>query len=40
MEENMELLDHPPYTCSPVLSPNDFFTFPKIKNRLRGQRFQ
>ncbi|CAH2012398.1 unnamed protein product, partial [Acanthoscelides obtectus] len=22
------------------LSPNDFFTFPKIKNRLRGQRFQ
>ncbi|CAH1962388.1 unnamed protein product [Acanthoscelides obtectus] len=22
------------------ISPNDFFTFPKIKNRLRGQRFQ
>ncbi|CAH1987049.1 unnamed protein product [Acanthoscelides obtectus] len=20
--------------------PNDFFTFPKIKNRLRGQRFR
>ncbi|CAH1970352.1 unnamed protein product [Acanthoscelides obtectus] len=37
-EENLELLDHPPY--SPDLSPNDFFTFPKIKNRLRGQRFQ
>ncbi|CAH2010449.1 unnamed protein product [Acanthoscelides obtectus] len=37
-EENVELLDHPPY--SPVLSPNDFFTFPKIKNKLRGQRFQ
>ncbi|CAH1968350.1 unnamed protein product [Acanthoscelides obtectus] len=37
-EENVELLNHPPY--SPVLSPNDFFTFPKIKNRLRGQRFQ
>ncbi|CAH1971917.1 unnamed protein product [Acanthoscelides obtectus] len=37
-EENMELLDHPPY--SPDLRPNDFFTFPKIKNRLRGQRFQ
>ncbi|CAH1994731.1 unnamed protein product [Acanthoscelides obtectus] len=36
-EENVELLDHPPY--SPDLSPNDFFTFPKIKNRLRGQRF-
>ncbi|CAH2003817.1 unnamed protein product [Acanthoscelides obtectus] len=38
MEENVELLDHAPY--SPDLSPNDFFTFPKIKNRLRGQRFQ
>ncbi|CAH1962421.1 unnamed protein product [Acanthoscelides obtectus] len=37
-EENVELLDYPPY--SPDLSPNDFFTFPKIKNRLRGQRFQ
>ncbi|CAH1974128.1 unnamed protein product [Acanthoscelides obtectus] len=37
-EENVELLGHPPY--SPDLSPNDFFTFPKIKNRLRGQRFQ
>ncbi|CAH2006981.1 unnamed protein product [Acanthoscelides obtectus] len=37
-EENVELLDHLPY--SPDLSPNDFFTFPKIKNRLRGQRFQ
>ncbi|CAH1957527.1 unnamed protein product [Acanthoscelides obtectus] len=37
-EENVELLDHPPY--SSYLSPNDFFTFPKIKNRLRDQRFQ
>ncbi|CAH2003856.1 unnamed protein product [Acanthoscelides obtectus] len=37
-EENVKLLDHPPY--SPNLIPNDFFTFPKIKNRLRGQRFQ
>ncbi|CAH1968572.1 unnamed protein product [Acanthoscelides obtectus] len=37
-EENVELLDHPPH--SPDLSPSDFFTFPKIKNRLRGQRFQ
>ncbi|CAH2009639.1 unnamed protein product [Acanthoscelides obtectus] len=37
-EENVELLDHPPY--SPDLSPSDFFTFPKIKNILRGQRFQ
>lgn len=37
-EENIEILDHPPY--SPDLSPNDFFTFPKIKEKLRGQRFQ
>ncbi|CAH1969175.1 unnamed protein product [Acanthoscelides obtectus] len=37
-EENVELLDHPSY--SPDLGPSDFFTFPKIKNRLRGQRFQ
>ncbi|CAH1994001.1 unnamed protein product [Acanthoscelides obtectus] len=37
-EENVKLMDHPPY--SPDLGPNDFFTFPKIKNRLRGQRFQ
>ncbi|CAH1996019.1 unnamed protein product [Acanthoscelides obtectus] len=37
-EENMELLDHPPYSSD--LSPNDFFTFPIIKNRMRGQRFQ
>ncbi|CAH1984420.1 unnamed protein product [Acanthoscelides obtectus] len=37
-EENVELLDHSPY--SPDLSPKDFFTFLKIKNRLRGQGFQ
>ncbi|CAH1987576.1 unnamed protein product [Acanthoscelides obtectus] len=37
-EENVELLDHPPYKSG--LSPNDFFTFSKIKNRLRGERFQ
>ncbi|CAH1988625.1 unnamed protein product [Acanthoscelides obtectus] len=37
-EENVELLDHPAH--SPDLSPNDSFTFQKIKNRLRGQRFQ
>ncbi|CAH1978606.1 unnamed protein product [Acanthoscelides obtectus] len=37
-EENVKLLDHPPY--SPDLSLNDFFTFPKIKNILRGRRFQ
>ncbi|CAH1990923.1 unnamed protein product [Acanthoscelides obtectus] len=34
-EKNVELLDHPPY--SPDLSPNDFFTFPKIRNRLREE---
>ncbi|CAH1995479.1 unnamed protein product [Acanthoscelides obtectus] len=37
-EENVELLDHTPYSSD--LSRNDFVTFPKIKNRLRGQRFQ
>lgn len=37
-EENIELMDHPPY--SPDLSPNDFFTFPRIKEKLRGLRFQ
>ncbi|CAH1995216.1 unnamed protein product [Acanthoscelides obtectus] len=37
-EENVELLDHPPY--SPDLSHNDFFTYPKIKNRRPGQSFQ
>ncbi|CAH1994380.1 unnamed protein product [Acanthoscelides obtectus] len=37
-KENVEVLHHPPY--SPHLIPNDFFTFPKIKNILRGQRFQ
>ncbi|CAH2003055.1 unnamed protein product [Acanthoscelides obtectus] len=37
-EDNVELLEHPPY--NPDLSPNDFFTFRKIENRLRGQRFQ
>ena len=37
-QQNVEVLDHPPY--SPDLSPNDFFTFPRIKNMLRGKRFQ
>ena len=35
--ENIELMGHPPY--SPDLAPNDFFLFPHIKNKLRGQRF-
>ncbi|CAH2000879.1 unnamed protein product [Acanthoscelides obtectus] len=34
-KENVEFLDRPPY--SPDLCPNDFFTFPKIKNRLREE---
>ncbi|EFN84671.1 hypothetical protein EAI_07801, partial [Harpegnathos saltator] len=35
--EKVELMGHPPY--SPDLTPNDFFLFPQIKNKLRGQRF-
>ncbi|XP_025154440.1 histone-lysine N-methyltransferase SETMAR-like [Harpegnathos saltator] len=35
--EKVELIGHPPY--SPDLAPNDFFLFPQIKNKLRGQRF-
>jgi len=30
-------MGHPPY--NPDLAPNDFFLFPHIKNKLRGQRF-
>lgn len=35
--ENIELMGHPPY--SPDLAPNDFFLFPTIEDKLRGQRF-
>ena len=35
--QNIEIMGHPPY--SPDLAPNDFFLFPHIKNKLRGQRF-
>jgi Transposase. len=35
--ENIEIMTHCPY--SPDLSPNDFFLFPNIKNKLRGKRF-
>ncbi|KMQ86491.1 mariner transposase [Lasius niger] len=35
--QNVDLMSHPPY--SPYLAPNDFFLFPNIKNKLRGQRF-
>ena len=30
-------MSHPPY--SPDLAPNDFFLFPYVKNKIRGQRF-
>ena len=30
-------MSHPPY--SPDLVPNDFFLFPYLKNKMRGQRF-
>ena len=36
-EYDWEVLDHPSY--SPDLSPCDFFWFPRVKNKLRGQRF-
>lgn len=35
--QNIELMTHPPY--SPDLAPNDFFLFPRIKDKMRGQRF-
>ncbi|XP_050678571.1 uncharacterized protein LOC126974898 isoform X2 [Leptidea sinapis] len=37
-QENVELMGHPPY--SPDLSPSDFFTLPRMKDLLRGQRFE
>ncbi|GBP67182.1 PiggyBac transposable element-derived protein 3 [Eumeta japonica] len=35
--QKIELTDHPPY--SPDLASNDFYLFPSVKNKLRGQRF-
>ena len=35
--ENIELMAHPTYSSD--LAPNEFFLFPHIKNKLRGQRF-
>ena len=35
--QNIDLMSHPPY--SPDLAPNDFFLFPYVKNKMRGQRF-
>jgi len=34
----MTVVPHPPY--SPDLAPSDFFLFPKMKIKLKGQRFQ
>ena len=36
--KNMTVVPHPPY--SPDLAPSDFFLFPKLKMKLKGQRFQ
>ena len=36
--KNVELMIHCPY--SPDLSPNDFFLFPHIKKKMRGERFE
>jgi transposase len=35
--KQITVLEHPPY--SPDLAPNDFFLFPKIKELLKGRRF-
>ena len=37
-DNNMTVVPHPPY--SPDLAPSDFFLFPKLKMKLKGQRFQ
>ena len=36
--KNVELMTHCPY--SPDLSPNDFFLFPNIKKKMRGEWFE
>jgi len=36
--ENVQLVTHPPY--SPDLAPCDFWLFPKVKEQLRGRRFE
>jgi len=35
--KQITVLEHP--TCSPDLTPNDFFLFPKIKEILKGRHF-
>ena len=37
-DRGMKVVQHPPY--SPNLAPCDFFLFPRMKNSLRGIRFQ
>lgn len=36
-ETGFELLEHPPY--SPDLAPSDFYLFPRLKEHLRGKKF-
>jgi len=38
LSNNVELIIHCPY--SPDLSINNFFLFPNIKNKMRGERFE
>ena len=35
---NVELMTHCPYSSD--LSPNDFFLFPNVKNKMSGKRFE
>ena len=37
-DRGMKVVQHPPY--SPDLAPCDFFLFPRMKNSLKGKRFQ
>ena len=37
-ESRLNVLDHPPY--SPVLSPRDFWLFPRLKEMLAGHHFE
>lgn len=36
-DAGFELMEHPPY--SPDLAPSDFYLFPRLKEHLRGQKF-
>lgn len=37
-DAGFEILDHPPY--SPDLAPSDFYLFPRLKEHLRGTKFE